>query len=162
MTRDADITATPFAAKIQEFVAAFPTTEYYLSDESVWDAHRHRSSFNILHPPTGYKIDVFLRKDAPFDRSAFGRRIRFPFADVPDGEVLLYTAEDMILFKLGWYRLGGGVSDQQWRDVKGMIQTQSDRLDGAYLRHWAAEIGVADLLEKSFEDAGWPPTTTSS
>ena len=28
-----------------------------------------------------------------------------------------------------------------------VLKTQSDRLDGAYLRHWAAAIGVADLLE---------------
>lgn len=52
------------------------------------------------------------------------------------------------LVKLEWYRAGDEVSERQWRDVLGMIKIQQDQLELAYLRHWAAELKVADLLEK--------------
>ncbi|HEY2785915.1 MAG TPA: hypothetical protein VGJ05_13175 [Fimbriiglobus sp.] len=162
MTRDADLTAVPFGGKVDAFLSSFPESEYYLSEQAVREAIRTRSSFNILHPPTGYKIDVFVQKDKPFDRSAFGRRFPFPFAEVPGGEVMLFTAEDMILLKLDWFRLGGGVSDRQWGDVQGMIKTQADHLDGAYLRRWAADLNLSDLLEEAFVEAGWVPPAEPS
>ena len=74
MTRDADLTAEPFGMKVNAFVSAFPLNEYYLSEPAVREAIRTRSTFNILHPPTGHKVDVFVRKDTPFERSAFDRR----------------------------------------------------------------------------------------
>jgi len=42
---------------------------------------------------------------------------------------------------------GGEVSEQQWRDILGVIRVQHGKLDLAYLSHWAMELGVADLLE---------------
>lgn len=50
---------------------------------------------------------------------------------------------------LEWYRLGGEVSDRQWRDILGVIQIQGDRLDLHYLRQGAAGLGVADLLQRA-------------
>ena len=60
------------------------------------------------------------------------------------------SAEDAILAKLEWYRLGGEVSERQWRDVLGVLKTQGARLDVAYLRTWAEGLGVLDLLERAF------------
>jgi len=60
--------------------------------------------------------------------------------------VLLHSPEDIVLFKLRWYRLGGESSEKQWTDILGVLRTQRDRLDEAYLDRWAREIGVLDLL----------------
>jgi hypothetical protein len=43
----------------------------------------------------------------------------------------------------------GGVSDRQWDDVLGVIKTQGNRLDLAYLHLWAGRKGIADLLERA-------------
>jgi len=46
------------------------------------------------------------------------------------------------------------VSEQQWRDVLGVLKVQGDRLDYGYLRHWAVQLSVADLLERALSEVG--------
>jgi hypothetical protein len=58
-------------------------------------------------------------------------------------------ADIVAALTLDWYRLGGEVSERQWRDVLGIIKTQASRLDHEYLTRWADELGVADLLARA-------------
>ncbi|MCS7055413.1 MAG: hypothetical protein NZM18_04465 [Thermoflexales bacterium] len=62
--------------------------------------------------------------------------------------------EDVILAKLEWYRLGGEVSERQWRDVLGVLKVCAGDLDLDYPRRWAAELNVEDLLERALEGGG--------
>ena len=50
------------------------------------------------------------------------------------------------------FRLGGETSERQWWDVVGILRVSEDA-DRAYLRHWAAALSVADLLERALADA---------
>ena len=59
----------------------------------------------------------------------------------------------MILQKLAWFQMGGGVSERQWGDVQGVLKVQSPNLDYAYLQHWATELGLSALLQKAFSEA---------
>jgi hypothetical protein len=122
-------------------------TDFYIDPASILEAILNRSSFNVIHQGTMFKVDVFVPKARPFDRTQLGRRVEQVVAFDPERTAYVATAEDIILAKLEWFRLGGGVSERQWRDVLGVIKTQSDRLDLDYLRHWAAALNVADLLE---------------
>jgi hypothetical protein len=69
-------------------------------------------------------------------------------------EAYVQAPEDAVLSKLDWYRRGGEVSENQWRDVLGMLRQQAERLDVGYLRMWAGELGVADLLDRACREAG--------
>jgi hypothetical protein len=64
------------------------------------------------------------------------------------------SPEDMILAKLDWWKLGGGVSNRQWNDILEMMKEKHAALDIAYLRQSAPMLGVVDVLEKAFNDAG--------
>jgi hypothetical protein len=152
MTRDADVTAVPFPGREAAFVAACDPNAYYVSEDAVRLAVRERFSFNILHPESGFKIAVFILKDAPFEQAAFARRQFLTLDDDPAQPVAYYAPEDVVLFKLQWFRFGGESSEQQWNDILGVLRTQSDRLDAAHLDQWAAAIGVADLLERARGD----------
>ncbi len=50
--------------------------------------------------------------------------------------------------------MGGEVSERQWQDVLGVLEVQNENLDRVYLQHGAQQIGVIDLLERAFQDAG--------
>jgi hypothetical protein len=130
---------------------------YYVDAEMIRDAVRTRTSFNVIHLHTMLKIDVFLLKDRAFDRESFGRgRPDTLEPQAPDARVFtVSTPEDVMLHKLEWYRLGNEVSERQWLDVLGVIKVQGQMLDSAYLRRWAAVLGIEDLLERALREAGF-------
>ena len=151
-TNDADIMVAPFAGRENEFAAGYGE-DYYVSVPSIVDANRCRSSFNIINTTIGFKVDFFVQKSREFDASVMARRqARF----VPEGATeatAVLSVEDAILTKLEWYRLGGEVSERQWRDVVEMLEAQWARVDHAYLAKWAKEIHVNDLLKAAVEQA---------
>ena len=61
---DADLTVEPFPGKEAAFCASFDEA-YYVSLPAVEEAIRRRSSFNLIHTPTTFKVDIFVRKDDP-------------------------------------------------------------------------------------------------
>ena len=64
--------------------------------------------------------------------------------------------QDVILAKLRWLADAGSASERQWQDVLGVMKVQGERLDLAYMRQWAASLGVLPLLERALGDAGRP------
>jgi hypothetical protein len=152
-TQDADLVADLQSDHVAPLISRLKDA-YYIDDERVRNAVRRRASFNAIHLATMTKVDVFVLKGEPFARQEMARRQRISLPE-GDGAVLeVATAEDTILQKLAWFTLGGGTSDQQWSDVLGVLKVQQGKLDIAYLRRWAAEVGVEDLLRKAFAEAG--------
>lgn len=148
-TEDADLVAEAFPGKERALTESLPSS-YYVSLDAVEEAVRERSSFNVIHSASGFKIDVFIAKETPFEKSAFLRR---RVAEIAGESIHLVTPEDIILFKLKWHRLGGGVSDRQWNDILGVLQVQRDNLDNEYLKHWAERLGLTDALQRARQDA---------
>ena len=118
------------------------------------DAIHGRTSFNLIHLETMIKIDVFIVKDQPYDSEAFTRRQPDTLDEESSRKFYLSSPEDIILNKLQWYQSGGGVSEQQWKDVLGILKVQGNKLDLEYLKYWASRLNLSDLLSRSFDDAG--------
>lgn len=59
------------------------------------------------------------------------------------------TPEDILLAKLYWFKLGGKVSEVQWRDIKGIVEGAGSVLDRRYLRQGATKLAVEHLLSKA-------------
>jgi hypothetical protein len=151
-TRDADFSVEPFPGREAELIAAFGP-DYYISDTAVRDAVQRRTSFNAINTATGFKADFFVRKDVAFESSAMSRRLSLSLPDDPSQPIVFHSAEDILLFKLHWYRLGNETSEQQWNDVLGILRTQAEKLDSPYLDRWSADLGVADLLNRARVEA---------
>ena len=104
--------------------------------------------FNVIDPSSGYKIDLIVRQERPFSSAEFARRSRVP---LPGGAVYLVSAEDALLSKLEW--AAKGASERQYRDALGIVLSQRGRLDLAYLRRWARELGILAVLERVLAEA---------
>ncbi len=51
-------------------------------------------------------------------------------------------------------QMGGEISTRQWNDVLGVLNRQKATLDLSYLRQWAQDLQVSDLLERALAEAG--------
>jgi hypothetical protein len=153
-TVDVDVVAEIFPDQVQP-LCAFLEARYYIDEEMIREAISQRGSFNLIHLETIFKVDVFLPQNTPYDRQAFERAVETPLDITPAARLYrLATAEDVILNKLRWYKMTGGASDRQWRDVLGVLKVQSSSLDFKYLQKWASDLDLTDLLKRALDEAG--------
>lgn len=141
-TNDADLVIDPDLDSFRRVAAELRDLDLYCGDEQV--AYRERGMCNVIDPRTGAKVDLIVRKDREFSRSEMARRIQ---VEVDGLRLWVATAEDVILAKLEWARLGG--SERQRRDVAGVLAVSGDHLDLAYLERWASELGLSEDLRQA-------------
>lgn len=158
-TRDVDILAALRPTNGVAFVDALAAA-FYIQMQDVQDAvtlaptlretPHERATFSMIHHASFFKADIFVSSGRPFDHSQLARRVMIDVA--PSQALAIASAEDTILAKLEWYRMGNEVSDRQWRDVLAVLAAQNATLDYVYLRQWANTLDVRDLLDRALGD----------
>lgn len=152
-TNDADLIAAVearHARPLEEALAA----DFYVDEDMILDAVAREGMFNVVHNDTAMKVDLYVLKKSAWDQEAFSRRRLDSVEDVPGAATYPFgTSEDILLHKLVWYRMGGEVSERQWKDVLGILRVQQTALDPAYLDRWAPVLGVTDLLARARREA---------
>jgi hypothetical protein len=151
-TRDLDLVVDLQVGHVRHLVSRLEG-DFYVDPEMIHSAIGRRGSFNIVHLASGFKVDMFCLKSGFFDRSEVKRRLRRSLLTDLPREVTVSSAEDTVLRKLEWYKIGGQVSERQWLDVLGVLRIQGERLDRDYLEYWAEELELADLLERALAEA---------
>ncbi len=147
-TADVDLVADLRGRHVSALFAALVDT-YYIDEDATKAAVRTRGAFNVIQLASMTKVDIYCSPDEPLAREELKRRI---FVDVDGRRIPCASAEDIILQKLLWFVAGGGVSDRQWRDIRGVIRVQGAALDRGYLEHHAASCGVLDLLHRALNE----------
>jgi hypothetical protein len=143
-TNDVDVVAALADEHVDRFVTLLGA-DFYVDADMIRDAIRHRSEFNVIFQPIIFKIDVFVPRLDVITRRELSRAQVFDFGD---RTLRVISAEDVIVQKLYWYRLGDHVAQRQWEDALGVVKTRRGALDLAYLRETAEALGVLDLLER--------------
>ena len=72
-TQDVDIVAAMTQERVDLFIDALDAA-FYADEAMIRNAISHRSSFNLIHFETMFKVDIFIPQDRPFDRQQFKRR----------------------------------------------------------------------------------------
>jgi len=143
------IAATP--EQLRDLAAELEQSGYYVELDTALEAGRRESLFNVIDLREGWKIDLILRKSRPFSKEEFARRRQ---TDLGGSLIYIASAEDVIIAKLEWAKLGG--SQRQIEDVAAIITVQGERLDQGYLQRWVAELGVTEQWKRAREAAKFP------
>jgi hypothetical protein len=151
-TQDSDIITEMRLEHIQPFLSALQN-EFFIDEEMISDSIQHNSSFNIIHRETMFKVDIFIPRPRPFQRSQLARAQRQTFELGTEISANFASPEDTILSKLEWYRMGGESSERQWRDILGLLKIRANELDLGYLQKWATDLKVTDLLERALKES---------
>jgi hypothetical protein len=145
-TNDIDLVVDLEESQV-EGLASELGADFDVDEMALRRAAAEKTSWNVIFLPTATKIDLFVLRGSPFDRSEFLRRQRVEVR--PGRSLFVKSPEDSVLRKLLWYRTGGEVSDRQWRDVVQVLRQSRALIDPRYLDEWAEELGVEDLLARA-------------
>jgi hypothetical protein len=93
--------------------------------------------FNAIDNVTLLKVDFIFRKTRNFSSEEFKRRRS---ALVQGVDFFVATAEDIVISKLEWAKLGE--SARQIEDVVGILKVRGKNLDLPYIEKWVHELGL--------------------
>lgn len=141
-TNDIDIVADIKKEHIPQILKCFPEDEYYISEESMKNAIYRKFQFNIIHPESGLKVDVVIKKRGEFDKTRFSRINNFKMDDVG---VNFSSPEDVIIKKMEYYKMGG--SEKHLRDIMGMIKISRELINFEYVETWVSKLYLEEIWE---------------
>lgn len=139
MTRDIDLVVALTAQDADTVVRLF-TPDYYVSREAVSSSIALESMFNLIHQESVIKLDCIVRKNSPYRRAEFERRMRIT---IEDFSTWITSKEDLVISKLWWAK--DSHSEVQLRDVKNLAGTGCDT---DYIEHWTKELGLLNLWQE--------------
>lgn len=141
LTLDIDVVAALTVSQLPKFLSSFSPPGFYVSADAAAGAVREGKQFNIIHPASGLKIDIIVKKPDDFDESRFSRKRSLPV--FPDRSADFASPEDVIIKKMEYHREGG--SEKHLRDIAGILRVSGDGLNAAYIEQWAARKGLTEI-----------------
>jgi len=141
-TRDLDIVIAPTNAQLTALIEQLPSSDYYADENQAQQALANRGQFNVIDFATGWKIDFIIAEGSDYGHTAINRR---RLIDIAGTNVYVASAEDVLIAKLQWVKMGA--SDRQLQDSAGILCIQGSNLDVAYVERWVREL----RLEKQWE-----------
>ena len=143
LTLDMDVVVDLCERQAEEFCRKFGG-DFYKDLDSIFAAIRQRDHFNIIHMPSGSKIDFYQLKDDSLSQQMFLSRRQESFRE--DKMASFSRPEDIIINKLIFYK--EGQSEKHLRDIQGMFQISGDQLDLAYIDKKTKELNLYSCWEK--------------
>ena len=150
LTLDIDISLVLPQSDVKRFVDAIQAQGYYITYDSIVDALVHDLPFNIIDATSGYKADLYLFKAAPLEQSILARNQRVEYDPDSHASAMLYSPEDVIIYKLKYYLMGQ--SQKHLRDIGAILIVQADTLDRDYIAYWAGQISASDIWQQLLDE----------
>lgn len=143
LTHDMDLVIDILPGDVGKFNTIFPSEEFYCPPKEVLNPEvTERGQFNIIHPNTGIKIDMMVRKSSDHAREEFNRRQKVPLWK--GLHAYLATPEDVIIKKLSFFREGG--AQKHLKDIRGIMAESV--IDEAYLHRWIEKLKLESEWEQ--------------
>lgn len=149
-TNDVDVLADFTTDSLPLFLASLPKTCYVDHDVAI-NALRLGRPFNVIYMPLAFKFNLFPAGAFPLGKQELDRAVFLAGTEISESPTPFVSPEDVLLAKLHCFRLGGEVSEVQWRDVQGIVRTCGATLDRDYLTENARTLQVSAQLAQALE-----------
>lgn len=106
---DIDIIADIRSEHVEPLVNSLEAT-FYIDRLAVSKAVAAGKKFNVIHLAAVFKADIFA-PSTTLGKQQLARKQLYELDLNRQEQVWISTAEDMILYKLHWYRTGDGISE---------------------------------------------------
>ncbi len=126
---------------IDKFMAEFDR-DWYVDKGIIIDAIKNKFSFNIIHIPSGSKIDFFILRTEEHNLTEFSGRKREKFDE--KRYAVFCSVEDVIIKKLDYYF--EGKSEKHIEDIKGILKIYSGEIDFEYINKWVKDRGTLEIV----------------
>lgn len=160
LTIDVDLMVSAPLSQLNQLVREIQGWQVYITpfEAIVETSLPYGLPFNIIDGTIGTKADIYIVKNTGLDVSAMARRRRLVWdRDAERGTAAWFLSpEDVILYKLSYYRQGGEVAQKHPTDIAKMLNVMGSQIDLAYISQWATEIGVADLWQALWDEFQQP------
>ncbi|MGA9509947.1 MAG: hypothetical protein WBV55_15125 [Candidatus Sulfotelmatobacter sp.] len=153
-TQDIDFVIETNTDQLRAFVSLLSAREYYVDLDAALEARRRESLFNVIDMATGWKMDFIIRKSREFSEEEFRRRQKVNVFLGSNIELIIATAEDLIVAKLEWAKRAQ--SQRQIEDVASILKVGSGALDKDYLRKWILALEISGEWGAAAAAAGIP------
>lgn len=140
LTLDVDVVVHVGEDEAAAIAGLFPAADFYAPPPEIVAAEIARpvrGHFNVIHFASGQKADFYPSRRHPYWQWAFEHRC---LARVGDDEVWFAPPEYVILWKLEFFREGGG--DKHLRDIHGMLLVSPENISRTLLDQASAELGL--------------------
>jgi hypothetical protein len=144
-TNDIDMVADLESKHIPKLIENLPSPQFYVTEESIREAIRYRSQFNIIHAESMSKVDVYVPKQDQFSKIELSDRMKVNAFGM---EFFIARPEYVILKKLEYYQ--EGQSEKHLRDIASMLKVSGAKIDLKVIDEWAAKIGLKETWEDFF------------
>ena len=145
-TQDVDIVVSVPLEHIKRLSEELEKRDMLVPVEVIVDTfleNRADIPLNAIHLHTGYKAELFLlRSGDALRESAFSRR-KLVDLGAPLGTVYVHTPEDLILYKLHYFRVSQ--QPKHIRDITSIVLAMTDKLDYDYIEAWTKPWGLLTL-----------------
>ena len=120
--------------------------DFAIDDQGTFEMVTGTMRYHLRVLTIAFEIELFLLSSDPHDQARFGRRRRV-FSSQIGCEIIVPTAEDVIIMKLRWAKIAKRGKDSE--DVRDVIAVQGDEaLDWEYIHHWTGLHGTRVLLDE--------------
>jgi hypothetical protein len=143
-TVDIDLILALHVDQLTEFVDVIESRGWYVDPvETILEFNLPANMpISIVDSSTGMKADVYLSSGYGLDASAIERRVQVTLKE-PARTAWFLSAEDVILYKLVFFKASNGVSSKHLTDIAKMLISQGELLDLLYLAKWASQLDVS-------------------
>jgi predicted nucleotidyltransferase len=148
-THDIDLVVNIRPVDVKKLTAVFRQPDFYLDEESIYEAIERKNMFNLIDVLNGDKVDFWILTNEPFDQSRFARRYSQQFLDIV---FQISCPEDTIIAKLKWAKMSGG-SEKQFKDALRIYEVQFGQLDLDYLESWIERLELKSFWNRLIKEA---------